>query len=104
MIDVKDIVQINATVIAGLLILLTIASFQGGLVVDTTQAMGTPIKAAFITIIPFVISSCLAIYAMISQYLKKQERKYFVAFSLASMLIGFAYIGVYLVYLVLGYY
>ena len=103
MIDIKDIVQINSTIIAGLLILLTIASFAGGLVVDTTQSNGTQIRGAFITIIPFVISSCLAIISMISQYVKKEEKKNFVTFSLASMFIGFAYIGVYLVYLVLGY-
>lgn len=57
-IDNKDLLQVDATIIAGLLILLTVSSLRG---LEFRFSL-----ACFLGIIPFMVSSILLIYASMS--------------------------------------
>ncbi|MGI0026365.1 MAG: hypothetical protein ACREAD_00795 [Nitrosopumilaceae archaeon] len=61
MIDVNNILQVNGTVIAGILILLTIKSFKGDHNETFTRIKITPKDAVAYVIIPFSISAIIAV-------------------------------------------
>lgn len=84
-IDVIAIIQIDATVIAGILILLTITKF-----VRTTDEFWLP-KAVASIVIPFAISALLAIWQLLKDFSTTPEGN-FIPTSLLAMAIGFLYL------------
>ncbi len=89
----RDILQVNATVIMGLLILLSLSSFvESG---EKNSINRTPQEAASFLIIPFSLSALVIIMGSFSTTLEQKEirgvRIYHKS-SLALMLVGFLWI------------
>lgn len=84
-VDSIAIIQIDATVIAGILILLTITKF-----VRTTEEFWLP-KAVSSIVIPFAISALLAIWQLLKDFSTTPEGN-FIPVSLLAMAIGFLYL------------
>ncbi len=57
MIDANNLLQIDATVIAGILVLLTVKSFKGEYYEQPTRIRLTPKQAAGYVVLPFSISA-----------------------------------------------
>jgi len=79
------IVQIDATIITGILILLTITNF-----VRTTNEFWLP-KAVASIVIPFAISAMLAIWEILKEFSTTPEGN-FIPVSLIMMFVGFIYL------------
>ena len=79
------IIQINATIITGILILLTITKF-----VRKTEEFWLPKEVSWI-VIPFSVSAILAIWEVLKEYGDNPEGK-FIPVSLLVMGIGFIYL------------
>jgi len=84
-IDPFAIIQIDATIITGILILLTITKF-----VRTSDEFWLPKGVASI-VIPFAISALLAIWQLLIEFSPKPEGN-FIVISLIMMLVGFLYL------------
>jgi hypothetical protein len=58
--DDNDLIQANATVISGVLILLTLTSFSGNFVTDSSSSLPLLDKSMIASvIIPFIVSTVL---------------------------------------------
>jgi hypothetical protein len=58
--DDNDLIQANATIISGVLILLTLTSFSGNLVTDSSSSLPLLDKSMIASaIIPFIVSTVL---------------------------------------------
>ena len=56
--DDNDLIQANATIISGVLILLTLTSFSGNFVTDSSSSLSLLDKSMIASaIIPFIVSS-----------------------------------------------
>lgn len=84
-VDPIAIIQIDATVITGILILLTITKF-----VRTTEEFWLP-KAVSSIVIPFAISALLAIWQLLKDFSTTPEGD-FIPASLLAMAVGFLYL------------
>lgn len=84
-IDTMAIIQIDATIITGILILLTITKS-----VRTTNEFWLP-KGVSSIVIPFAISAILAIWQLLNDMSSKPEGN-FIPISLVMMLVGFLYL------------
>lgn len=85
LIDPFAIIQVDATIITGILILLTITKF-----VRTSDEFWLPKGVASI-VLPFSISALLAIWQLLTEFSPKPEGN-FIVLSLIMMLIGFLYL------------
>ena len=83
--DVMAIIQIDATIITGILILLTITNL-----VRTTEEFWLPKSVATI-VIPFAISALFAIWELLKEFSTTPEGN-FIPISLVTMGIGFLYL------------
>lgn len=84
-IDVMSIIQIDATIITGILILLTITNLT-----HKEKEFWLP-KAVSSIVIPFAISALLAIWEILKEYSTTPEGN-FIPMSLILMGIGFLYL------------
>jgi len=84
-IDVMGIIQIDATIITGILILLTITNL-----IRTTKEFLLP-KAVATIVIPFAISALFAIWQLLKEFTTTPEGN-FIPISLGTMGIGFLYL------------
>ena len=88
----RDILQINSTIIAGILILMTIGSFTEPTI--TLGSFSMKFWVAF-TLIPFVISSILGLFMIIPAKTRDGtilQRNTFYKYSIALMAAGFSYL------------
>lgn len=85
----RDIIQIDATVIAGLLILLSLSALQYGKDADTNLAISQINIVIFITISPFAFSAIFEIQTNIKENLAKMGKRRKI--SLALMMAGFMF-------------
>ncbi len=84
-IDVMSIIQIDATIITGILILLTITKF-----VRTSNEFWLPKGVASI-VIPFAVSALFAIWQLLKEFSTTPEGN-FIPISLVMMGVGFLYL------------
>ena len=91
----KEIIQIDATIITGLLILLTISSFvQVG---DQSPIGRTPFEVAAFLIVPFALSAFIAVaHSFITVWEQKviKGHRAYLLFSLGLTFLGFLWIFV----------
>lgn len=83
--DVMSIIQIDATIITGILILLTITNL-----IRTTKEFWLP-KAVATIVIPFAVSALFAIWQLLKEFSTTPEGN-FIPISLVTMGIGFLYL------------
>lgn len=85
-VDPIAIIQIDATIIAGILILLTITKS-----IRTTDEFWLP-KGVTSIVLPFAASALLAIWQLINDFSPKPEGN-FILLSLILMFVGFLYLA-----------
>ena len=95
MIDVNNILQVDGTVIAGILILLTIKSFKGDHNEAFTKIKLTPKDAVAYVILPFSISAIIAVsdaFKVITTQTTQTEIDILLILSAIFTVIGFVYL------------